>query len=137
MMSNDDGGDVGGVGGVTLYERVGGGEVVGELVERFYARVLKDEELMAFFEGTEMEGLKRMLAMFVCAALDGPIEYSGRPLGHVHQGKGIKIHHFQRFVELMMEEFWRLKLSEKDEYEVLGRMAKYADVITGGQGVDG
>ena len=102
------------------------------MVERFYERVLKDEELAAFFEGTAMDGLRRMLTMFVCAALDGPIEYSGRPLGHAHQGKGIKIHHFQRFVELMMEEVGALKLSEKDEYEVLGRIAMYADVITGG-----
>ena len=129
--------DTGEGGGETLYARVGGDEVVAGVVERFYERVLKDEELAAFFEGTAMDGLRRMLTMFVCAALDGPIEYSGRPLGHAHQGKGIQIHHFQRFVELMMEEFGALGLSEKDEYDVLGRIAMYADVITGGQGVDG
>ena len=124
-------------GGESLYDRVGGDEAVSGVVERFYGRVLEDEELAGFFEGTAMDGLRRMLTMFVCAALDGPIEYSGRPLGHAHQGKGIKIHHFQRFVELMMEEFGALGLSEKDEYEVLGRIAMYADVVTGGQGVDG
>lgn len=73
----------------TLYERVGGKQVIAKLVHQFYNRVVADQELAPFFKSTSMDKLRRMQREFFSAALDGPISYTGKPLSHIHHGKGI------------------------------------------------
>ena len=82
----------------TLYERVGGEQTISDLIHEFYDRVLADLELKPFFEKTSMDKLRRMQREFFSAALDGPITYTGRPLGYVHHGRGITKHHFALYV---------------------------------------
>jgi hemoglobin len=87
----------------TLYERVGGEQAIGELIYKFYDRVLADPELKPFFKNTSMEKLRRMQREFFSAALDGPIAYTGRPLSHVHHGRGITKHHFALYVDHLID----------------------------------
>ena len=65
----------------TLFERVGGEQTIAEVVYNFYERVLADPELKPFFKNTSMDKLRRMQREFFSAALDGPIKYTGKPLG--------------------------------------------------------
>lgn len=116
---------------MTLYERVGGEAGVAELLERFYERVLEDRELAPFFAGIPLEKLRAMQALFFCAALDGPFEYSGRPLATVHYGMGIRPPHLARFVGHLLATLRELRLAEADVLEIVSRIDTYADEITG------
>ena len=122
--------------GATLYERVGGEAAVAALIEAFYERVLADPELAPFFAATPMETQHRMQTLFFCAALDGPFEYTGRPLATVHYGRGIRPPHLARFVGHLLDTLRGRGLDEDDVLEIVSRIDTYADEITGDTSVD-
>ncbi len=73
----------------TLFERIGGKQMIAEVVDDFYPRVFADPELKPFFKNTSIDKQRSMQQEFFGAALDGPITYTGKPLSHVHHGRGI------------------------------------------------
>jgi hemoglobin len=68
---------------------------------------------------------------FFSAALDGPITYTGKPLGHVHHGRGISKHHFSLYVGHLINTLQDFSLKEQDVQEIISRINTYADKITG------
>ena|SRR5690349_10327836 len=66
-----------------LYELVGGQETIKAATERFYERVLKDERLGAFFEGTDMAHLRSRQVMFISMLLGGRV-YTGKEIHAAH-----------------------------------------------------
>jgi hemoglobin len=121
----------------TLFERIGGEPVVARLVDAFYERVLGDDELRPFFADTSMGKLQRMQREFFAAALGGPIRYSGRPLGEVHYGLGIRPRHLRRFLDHLLDTLRGQGIDAQDVYEIASRIQTYADEITGTTSVDG
>ncbi len=121
----------------TLFERVGGEHVIGELIHEFYDRVIADPELKPFFETTSMSKLRRMQREFFSAALDGPITYTGSPLSYVHHGRGITKHHFALYVGHLINTLLDHGIDEQDVQNIIGRINTYADEITGGVGAAG
>ncbi|CAB5141388.1 Cyanoglobin; Hemoglobin-like protein HbN [Olavius algarvensis associated proteobacterium Delta 3] len=121
----------------TLYERVGGEPAVTELVHDFYDRVLADPELQPFFEQTSLDKLHRMQREFFSAAMDGPITYSGRPLSHVHHGRGITRHHFGLYVGHLLDTLKTRGIDDQDVQDILGRISTYTNDIIGGVGSAG
>ena len=121
----------------SLFDRVGGDAGVEQLVGRFYTRVLGDPALSPYFANVAMDKLRRMQCEFFCAALGGPIRYSGRPIIHAHQGHGIRREHFQAFVEHLFDTLKDYKLDDDERYAIIARINTYADdVINYGVGVD-
>lgn len=120
----------------TLYDRIGGEPAVARMMDAFYERVLADRELAPFFAGVSMEKVRAMQTLFFCAALDGPFEYSGRPLAAVHYGLEIRPPHLARFVGHLLETLRGLALDETDVLEIVSRIDTYADEITGDTSVD-
>jgi hemoglobin len=118
----------------TLYERIGGAEAVAALVDRFYARVIADDELRPYFDHVALDKLRRMQVEFFSAALDGPIVYSGRPVIHAHHGLRITRMHFQAFVGHLFATLSDHALSEEDRYAVIARINTYADDVLGSGG---
>jgi hemoglobin len=121
----------------TLFDRIGGNDAVEALVDRFYECVLGDPILKPFFEHTDTGKLRRMQREFFAAALDGPIQYSGRPLAYVHQGRGIKPSHMGRFVGHLIETLKDSAVGEEELDGIIDRVNRYADEITGGGGLGG
>ena len=115
----------------TLYERVGGKQAIAELVDEFYDRVVADPELKPFFKNVSMAKIRRMQREFFSAALDGPIVYTGKPLGYVHHGRGITKHHFSLYVGHLISTLQDLALKEQDVQDIISRINTYADEITG------
>jgi hemoglobin len=113
----------------SLYERVGGEAGVSRLIDIFYQRVLADPELSPFFAQIPMEKLRRMQVEFFTSALDGALQYSGRPLAHVHQGHGITKAHLRRFTEHLLATLETLTLSRQDIQSIYTRIALEADEI--------
>lgn len=78
----------------TIYDAIGGYQAIELVVEDFYRRVLADDRLSDFFTGSNMNRLKGKQVEFFAAALGGPEPYTGAPMKHVHQGRGIMMSHF-------------------------------------------
>jgi hemoglobin len=114
----------------TLFERVGGEQTISDLIHKFYDCVLADPELKPFFKNTSMDKLRRMQREFFSAALDGPTTYSGRPLSHVHHGRGITKHHFALYVGHLIDTLQDQGINDQD-------VQTYADEITGDVGSAG
>ncbi len=121
----------------TLFERVGGPETIRDLIDGFYDRVFADPELKPFFKHTSTGKLRRMQREFFSAALDGPITYSGRPLSHVHHGRGITQHHFALYVGHLIDTLEDQGINDQDAQEIIGRINTYLDEITGDMGSAG
>lgn len=81
------------------YERIGGAPAVRQVVQRFYDRVLADEDLAGFFTGVDMTGLKRHQAQMISHVLGGPVAYEGRELRAAHAGMAIEPGHFAAVVD--------------------------------------
>jgi hemoglobin len=121
----------------TLYDRIGGEEAIESVLFDFYRRVFADPELAPFFENVDAERLHRMQREFFSAALDGPIQYTGRPLREVHADLGIQPRHLRRFVDHLMETLVDRGLEEPDRLAVCSEIDTYADEITGRAGISG
>ena len=121
----------------TLFERVGGEHTISDLIHEFYDRVLADVELKPFFKNASMDKLLRMQREFFSAALNGPITYSGRPLSHVHHGRGITKHHFALYVGHLIDTLQDQGINDQDAQEIIGRINTHSDEITGDVGSAG
>lgn len=86
----------------TIYEQVGGGDVVRTAVTVFYNRVVDDESLAPWFEGVDLSRLKAHQRAFLSAALEGPVLFSGRDLGDAHAGLDITDAAFDAIVEHLL-----------------------------------
>ncbi len=76
---------------MSAYDRIGGAPAVTEAVERFYRRLLADEELAGFFAGADLPVLKRHQVALISQVLDGPKSYAGRDLAEAHRNMDISV----------------------------------------------
>jgi hemoglobin len=87
----------------TDYERVGGGAAVKAVVDRFYELILADEQLVGFFENTDVARLKRHQVLLISQVLDGPASYDGRDLRVAHEGLDISRDDYLKVVSYLVQ----------------------------------
>jgi hemoglobin len=116
----------------SIYDRIGGYEAIEAVVEDFYVRVLGDDQLQKFFAGTNMSRLKGRQAEFFAAALGGPGPYTGAPMKHVHQGRGITMHHFNLVAGHLAGALTAAGVPSQTVTEILGVVAPLAPEIASG-----
>jgi len=68
----------------SLYERLGGPDVMKDAVKRLYFKILTDPVLSPFFSYDKLEMIKRHQIAFMTMAFGGPNEYEGRDLRNAH-----------------------------------------------------
>ena len=68
----------------SVYHDIGGREAVEAVVDEFYDRVLADERLVPYFEGTEMADLRAHQVQFISSVAGGPVDYSGADMREAH-----------------------------------------------------
>ncbi|MFB6191876.1 MAG: truncated hemoglobin [Haloarculaceae archaeon] len=115
--------------GDTLYERLGGREGIRSVVDDFYDRLLADEELGPFFEGSDMEKLRRTQTDFLCEAAGGPETYDAEPVREAHLHVPFTPAHIQRAVELLYESLDEFDVPEEDADAVVGAVAAYEEEL--------
>jgi hemoglobin len=113
----------------SIYDQIGGHEAIEVVVEDFYARVLADAELAPFFTGTNMNRLKGKQAEFFAAALGGPDGYTGATMKHVHQGRGITMHHFDLVAGYLTDALLAAGVPAATVGEIIGIVAPLAPEI--------
>lgn len=73
----------------TLYEKLGGEQAIDAVVDRFYERVLADDQLAGFFDDTDMAKMRAHQAAFLTYVTEGAETYDGRGMREAHAGLGI------------------------------------------------
>ncbi len=89
---------------VSLYDRIGGYDVIAGVVDDFFARFGEDPELAPFLGGINAhEGarVRQRFIDFACARTGGPCLYLGRDMRAAHEGLPIADAHFDRVMEHM------------------------------------
>ncbi len=74
----------------SIYDEIGGAPAVGALVDGLYERLIADPDLMAYFDGRDMAGLRAHQRALVTIALGGTTEeYGGRMMQPAHAGLAV------------------------------------------------
>ncbi|MBE2287310.1 MAG: group 1 truncated hemoglobin [Prosthecobacter sp.] len=115
----------------SLYERLGGADMIDSLIPAFYTRVLADAELSPFFKHTSIEMLHSMQHEFFTMATGGPVSYTGRSLAHAHHGRGIAKHHFALFTGHLIETLLDMGVTQAEADEVIDTINTYTNEVTG------
>jgi hemoglobin len=83
-----------------LIELIGGRSTITAATERFYDKVLQDENLRHFFEGVDMAHLRSRQSMFISMLLGGTV-YTGKNIHDAHapsRHHGLSDAHFDLFL---------------------------------------
>ena len=117
----------------TDYERVGGGPAVKAVVDRFYQLILADEQLVGFFESSDVAQLKRHQVLLISQVLGGPANYDGRDLQQAHAGMDIARDDYLKVVSYLVQTLVEAGV----EPAIIGRVgdalaATEQDVVTAG-----
>lgn len=84
----------------TIYDEIGGAGAVTAVVDAFYERLIADPDLMAYFAGRDMAGLKAHQRALVTVALGGTSEeYNGRMMQPAHAGLAITHEAFDKVLD--------------------------------------
>lgn len=115
----------------SLYEKLGGEEAIGKVVDYFYKNVLADESVSHFFENTDMEKQRRHQTKFLSFALGGPNQYSGNSMAKAHTGMNIQPEHFQSIANHLRDALQHFNVKDEDINEALAHVASLKDDIIG------
>lgn len=122
----------------SYYDQIGGTPVVRDVVDRFYVRVLDDDDLRPYFDGVEMPRLKRHMVVLLCSLLGGPEPYEGRDLGEAHAGMGITAEHYAKVGEHLLSTLRESGVSEEILRDVTLTLNKVeSSIVTGPVGTAG
>ncbi|MAX86791.1 MULTISPECIES: group I truncated hemoglobin [Thalassolituus] len=83
------------------YQELGGKEGVEKIVDNFINEISFDQNIVKFFEGTDITRLREKLIEQFCHESGGPCEYTGDSMKDVHAGMKITKAEFNRVVELL------------------------------------
>jgi hemoglobin len=78
------------------YEALGRHPGIRRAVDQFYERIAADATLAGYFEGADMDRVRRHQVELLAAAAGGPRSYSGRSMAEAHRGLGITDAAFDR-----------------------------------------
>lgn len=83
----------------TLFDRIGGHTVIDQAIDVFYDRLLADDRVRHFFDGTDADRIRRTQVSFISFALGGPDLYSGASIRDIHQHLSLTEEHFTAVCE--------------------------------------
>ncbi|MFC0213488.1 group 1 truncated hemoglobin [Paenibacillus chartarius] len=113
----------------TLYEKVGGEEAIGKVVDYFYELVLADDTVNHFFKNTDMEKQRMHQTKFISFALGGPNQYTGHSMAKAHAGMNLQEEHFAAIAKHLHDALAHFGVSESDIGQVLAHVSTLKDDI--------
>lgn len=113
----------------TIYDQLGGSDVVKTAVTVFYNRVLDDESLAKWFEDIDLSRLRAHQRAFLTAALGGPQVFAGRDLSESHAGMAITDEAFESIVNHLLTALADLDVAQPAIDEVGARLDELRDQI--------
>lgn len=86
----------------SVYAQLGGEAKVQQIVENFVTHIEQDQQILAYFEGADIDRFIAKFSEQICARTGGPCSYTGDSMGQVHAGMNITEGHFNRTVDLLI-----------------------------------
>jgi len=115
-----------------LFDLIGGHRTITAATEVFYNRVLEDENLRRFFDGTDMAHLRSRQAMFVSMLLGGSV-YTGKDIHAAHaalRNQGLSHAHFELFLKYFRAALEQVGVEPENAEKVMRRLeSKRATVL--------
>ena|ERR1043166_4486537 len=110
----------------SLYQRLGGYDVIAAIIDGLYARMRSEPALRRFSMGRSEDSRNRARQLFVdqmCALSGGPCVYIGRDMKTSHAGLGITQSEWDLTMRLTAASLETLKIppSEKEEFLAIFR----------------
>jgi hemoglobin len=110
----------------SLYQRLGGYDVIAAIIDGLYARMRSEPALQRFSMGRSEDSRNRARQLFVdqmCALSGGPCVYIGRDMKTSHAGLGITQSEWDLTMRLTAASLETLKIppSEKEEFLAIFR----------------
>jgi hemoglobin len=103
---------------------IGGRRTIKAATERFYERVLEDDNLRHFFRRTDIAHLRSRQVMFVSMLLGGRV-YTGKDIHVVHtlaREHGLKDSHFDLFLEHFRAALEEVGVKPENAQEIMKRL---------------
>lgn len=115
----------------SLYEKYGGFAALSAIVHDFYERVCASPSLASWFEDVEMANLIDHQIKFLCKALGGPDNYSGRALAAAHAGLAITPAAFSEVAEHLSASLSEAGMEDADVKVVIELVASLQAEVVG------
>tara|TARA_A100001234_G_C12421578_1_gene298850 strand:- start:57 stop:419 length:363 start_codon:yes stop_codon:yes gene_type:complete len=113
----------------TLFNKYGGKETVGQIVVKFYQKVMADENLKKFFKNSDMKVLISHQTNFISQALGGPKEYTGLDMKAAHQNMEISQEDFNSVAGYLKETLEEFNVEAQDIDTIIGVVAPLSEHI--------
>ncbi|MCP4447875.1 MAG: group 1 truncated hemoglobin [Myxococcales bacterium] len=97
----------------TLYERLGGIDVLRSLVDAWMLEVASDSRIREVFVDADIARVKLRLVERLCVLTGGPCMYRGAELHQHHASLGIEERHMRAFLEDLKPAMKRAEIPEK------------------------
>lgn len=115
----------------SLYERIGGKEVLYRISAETLDRVAEDPKTMRSFDGVKMDLLKESLTNFLCVETGGDCVYEGETMENSHADAEITMAEFELMVHAMREAIDHNNVGTREKNELLKILAPMKrDVVT-------
>ena len=114
----------------TLYQRLGGYDVIAAFTDQWLGRVLGDPLLSPYFRGmsNDTKGKARQLIVdFIAASTGGPTIYTGRDMKTLHEGLSIRRSEYATLMQHATTTLDTLGVGEGEKNELLAWMASIED----------
>ncbi|GAB1258562.1 group 1 truncated hemoglobin [Aurantivibrio plasticivorans] len=114
----------------TLYNELGGKSGIERIMGEFLTALSRDEVLLKYFNGADVERFHAKFSELLCEVSDGPCEYAGRNMVDIHTGMQISEADFNHTVDLLVLAMNRADISHPVQNKLLARLAPMrADII--------
>lgn len=111
----------------TLYQRIGGYDVIANVVDDFLGQLGSDPAFKRFGQGRGQDSLHRARQLIVdqiCSLSGGPCVYIGRDMKTAHQGLAITAEEWESAGKKLAASLDKFKVEGKDKEEFLGLIEK-------------
>jgi hemoglobin len=107
----------------SLYERLGGYDVIVVAVDEILSRLTNDSQLGRFWQNRGRDGIARerqLLIDYLCNSAGGPMYYTGRDMKLLHEGMGISESDWSLFTGHVAAALDHLSVSDPERGDLLG-----------------
>lgn len=108
---------------LTLYQQLDGRPGLERLVDSFINQIGNDEQIIHYFEHSDIGHFREGFISHLCALTDGPCEYEGDNMVDIHTGMHISERDFNHVVDLLVAAMDEQNISHSIQNKILSRMA--------------
>ncbi|WP_121821548.1 group I truncated hemoglobin [Halostella salina] len=113
----------------TLYDELGGEAAISAVVDEFYDRVLDDDQLVGYFEDTDMDELRGHQTKFLSAVTGGPVDYTGADMRAAHAHLDLTEDDFVRVAQHLEASLAEFDVPEEHIETILGEVSDLKGAI--------